>query len=291
MSSFLRSFSVCIVLLSVELVAHLTFFSLEESPEVSSSTLHIITHHKSGTKVGQDLFDDLCTKWKTSDGGRYECLSNNVQLIKYGFDKNLLHQGDSLIHMIRHPLDMLISGYLYHKNCSEAWTSRSSMNTRRFPTDFPSEWYHSYCATLKKMNTTEGLKAELKRSLFSDDGIGKMLKDVRYLQEAIGGGRLLQVCLGTYTDTTEMEKLRQFMLPWKAQGTDRLDNDVSLVNANPEHRTNLDEHYAILDEAADIVKSDIPVEILEIFPCRSQYSLSDLKEARAFLEVLLARVH
>lgn len=245
--------------------------------------LNFITHHNSGTMVGRDYFYRVCEKPKAQTLSIYYCEDQNILYRMDGMDndRTAIKPDDYLFHLTRHPLDMLVSGYLHHRSCSEYWTIDGSTNPGRFPPDFPSAWSRSYCASLKHMNATEGLKAELWRSLFSDDGIGKMLKDMRYAEDNMNSSRVLQLCLATYREEGEQIKVKRFLQPWLPRGSS--DN---MVEERPEHATNVDAHYNMLSSAFEVIKNEIPEEVLVSFPCRSEYSMFLFPKVYDYLQAL-----
>ena len=91
-----------------------------------------------------------------------------------------------VVHFVRSPVAMAVSGYLYHKTCREGWTvadttqdmvplrfAAPDMDARRLP----------YCKHLQRSSVEHGMEVEVNRSLRAADGIGQMLHDVATLHE------------------------------------------------------------------------------------------------------------
>lgn len=132
-----------------------------------------------------------------------------------------VHERQTYLHFVRHPANMVVSGYMYHRRCPEAWTdsadilhgapniSRSSGPGREaarltqlfFGQDAarqkvgdlltqgePSARHLSYCALLQARNESSGIRAEVVRSMSAADGVRRMLIDRLRLQQS--GGQL-----------------------------------------------------------------------------------------------------
>lgn len=136
----------------------------------------LISHHKSGVLVTLYIFKHLCcphvkfidfpTWWARPNGNYYKCLKEtcNVTWNVDGFHSR--KKNDTIyIHVIRNPIDMIVSGYLYHKNCIEKWTKTTKLDRTRFPPDFSLQ--EPYCKYLNHVSEKEGLMKEMNRSLFS----------------------------------------------------------------------------------------------------------------------------
>ena len=105
----------------------------------------------------------------------------------------------TVVHFVRHPVDLVVSGYLYHRGCSEAWTKHSDMITGRVPVALHkriSAVAPSYCAYLQRVNASEGVEAEALRTLGAKDGLTRMLRNFALLAEP-RGHHTLTVCLDT----------------------------------------------------------------------------------------------
>jgi hypothetical protein len=136
----------------------------------------LISHHKSGVLVTLYIFKQLCcprvpfrdfpTWWARPNGNYYKCLKEtcNVSWNVDGFHSHM--KNDTLyVHIIRNPIDMVVSGYLYHKNCIEKWTKTTKLDRARFPPHFSLQ--EPYCKHLNHVGEEEGLMLEMNRSLFS----------------------------------------------------------------------------------------------------------------------------
>ena len=101
------------------------------------------------------------TKWKLLQLFEKKCnLTWNVDGF-YSHKKN----DTTYVHVIRNPIDMIVSGYLYHKKCIEKWTQTTKLDKTRFPPNFA--LYEPYCKYLNNVDENKGLIMEINRSLFS----------------------------------------------------------------------------------------------------------------------------
>lgn len=124
----------------------------------------------------------------------------------------------SVVHFIRHPVDAIVSAYLYHMECHES-AARPPRLGRWAP-----EWLYvtnaevvsdmrqvlgahddsdrrSYCQLLQQNNATMGIEAEVMRSLAAYNGVSGLLRDFQTLHSMRenGNGKVEQICL---TDVT-----------------------------------------------------------------------------------------
>ena len=185
-------------------------------------TLHIVAHHKAGEHVAWATFATLCCPKALTAAERLlgyhlgmcltprgSCTNAQVALDFNGAPLIRSYTNHTYVHFIRHPVNMLVSGYLYHRRCPEAWTknpkalhtpgSSSYWDNKNFKVEAAlffggeeqrlylaemlvdprnvSERNLSYCRLLQKRNETIGMRAEVFRSLHAADGIRKMLVD------------------------------------------------------------------------------------------------------------------
>ena len=136
----------------------------------------LISHHKSGVLVTLHIFKQLCcphvkfidfpTWWAKPNGNYYKCLKNDCN-VTWNVDGLHSHKKNDTIyvHVIRNPIDMIVTGYLYHKNCIEKWTETTKFDKTRFPSDFALQ--EPYCKYLNHIGEKKGLIMEMNRSLFS----------------------------------------------------------------------------------------------------------------------------
>jgi hypothetical protein len=198
----------------------------------------IVSHHKSGTVAAEMLVSNMCCPQSLNISKHWEfweifksTCKDSCRILELVVDgapswlECLLWSGDKkspfesvvveqsphkVIHFIRHPVDMLVSGYLYHKRCSETWTSRSKLDPARIPPDLFDTIkgnFNSYCQYLKNVDVNTGMEIELRRSLFAKDGIGRMLLDHILFQMA-SFSRLIEVnsiCLDQLNDLSWRE--------------------------------------------------------------------------------------
>lgn len=93
----------------------------------SHPQLYICCHHKVGTVLLHRVFETICMKLGWSFQGIYGlCVrppEAQVVLLAHsllGFDLKQARPYRG-IHVVRDPRDVIVSGYLYHKRCTEAW--------------------------------------------------------------------------------------------------------------------------------------------------------------------------
>ena len=125
------------------------------------------THHKSGTVLMRHIMSDTChaLKWNCvfNDKPRRcrsprEAARNNIDLCFLEHGGRFRKLGDGLpyrfIHVMRDPLEMVISAYQYHLNTTESWAHRRQ-----------SRWNGTtYVKYLRSLPLRQGLIAEVQRS-------------------------------------------------------------------------------------------------------------------------------
>ena len=236
-------------------------------------TLLILSHHKTGTVEAQKIYSWVCNKKHFLDENP-PC--PNVYLQMHGLNSSYDLRDTAVVHMLRHPIDSLLSGYLYHKSCAEPyWTD---VNNRKYPyhlpVDFPIEG--SYCKWLQSHPVSEGLTMELNRQLSSSDGIGVMIKNVVQLlelQQSIGTTeQVLSVCM-TESATYTIPRVEQFIKSWS-----RTSGHLHVPDAT-EHHTSHEMQDALFEEAFRIISKRIPASILATFPCTSRIFDAQLSDA------------
>ena len=195
----------------------------------------VLAHHKSGTYVSWAIYGSLCcppllrvethkivTRFLRLWPNASVCVTRNVTVELVGLPD--LHYDPSsrvtIVHLRRHPVDMIVSGYLYHRACKErGWTDRLGWTNP--VTDHPEvaaslrSWFgypgqrahvgallnasnQSFCKALQhgleRCGATGimepiscgtgnwGLHAEAFRSLVASNGVGRMLEVEARLQ-------------------------------------------------------------------------------------------------------------
>ena len=125
------------------------------------------THHKSGTVLMRHIMSDTCRalKWNCvfNDKPRRcrsprEAARNNIDVCFLEHGGRFRKLGDGLpyrfIHVMRDPLEMVISAYQYHLNTTESWAHRRQ-----------SRWNGTtYVQYLRSLPLRQGLIAEVQRS-------------------------------------------------------------------------------------------------------------------------------
>lgn len=237
----------------------------------STPILLIVTHHKSGTVAARLLYEYI-----TEKNNSYVFLLEDGLKSMWEDQLRLRHGKPFAIHVIRHPLDMLISGYNYHKACSEmAWTNCSvdkyggtRRGNSRFPDFFPLKY--NYCMKLQNMSLSSGLQAEMIRSLYAHDGIGFMFHNMNAFKRHLPVEHILNICLEDLhnDNSTTIDKLTQFLRPWNT-----FQKRVHIID-QIDHHSKADANInaqLFYDMAWDIVKQNIHVNFLKTFPCSSRY--------------------
>ena len=133
-----------------------------------NSPILIGTHHKTGTVLLRHILYQVCPllQWRCSiDNNPSTCISSDqariggmqVCFLQHGirFKVQSSKTPFRFVHVVRDPLEVVLSGYQYHLRTTERWALR------------PDKRYNgtSYRAYLNSLPAREGLRAELKHSL------------------------------------------------------------------------------------------------------------------------------
>lgn len=186
--------------------------------------LAVVTHHKSGTVLGMNVIVSMCCPevqahsnhgyfWSAWLRCRARCAASLTKPttrfyangLPIGALASLQHRAKSLtvLHFVRSPVDMIVSGYLYHRSCAEPrWTNSSRMTGMWSGVAGSVQWFGdavtarqvrkqlhgdgqqwSYCTLLQHASPAQGLTAEATRSFGASDGVAKMVADDRLLQQ------------------------------------------------------------------------------------------------------------
>lgn len=221
-----------------------------------SRSIQIVSHHKTGTVAAASLYFSLCGKtptWRdrshsrlqpslkrsqiqdiagSSPGGKLLTIQqvkatcgSRVVFSMNGWQRRLEARHD-YVHMVRNPIETLVSGYLYHRSCAEDWTkerytSRSKPGVRWPAAGFPSSlrFNGSFCRHLQNVSMSTGLETELYRTMHAADGIGNMLRLLPKLEQL----NSISVCLQHLAATVPL--LSQM-----------LRHNISIIDA-PQHHT------------------------------------------------------
>ena len=118
-----------------------------------------------------------------------------------------MHMRMLLMHARAH-VQMLASGYLYHRACSEKWTydptNRSGLRYPAAPHALLIPGRVSYCTYLQRASLRDGLAMELRRTRYAEDGIGNMMALLPVLHEP----RALTLCLHNLSSALPMLSAR-----------------------------------------------------------------------------------
>ena len=242
--------------------------------------LHIVANHKSGvfesTVLTQVLCNDFSSFHRAAVHGcsRIKHSSHGLHLVDE-HPVDVSPNASVFVHAIRHPLDMLISGYVYHIGCNEGQWTRKKFTQGEFSIQIPYNNFVSYekayCYWLREMRDTgkeeEGLEKELYRTLHASDGLGKMLQDMEYLE--YHGSTVFNLCMSTVNE--QLPALEEFVKPWsRREGRLILPDKAS-------HHSDRRHEIEVLDLALKVIQAELPYKLVSTFPCRSKfYSSSGL---------------
>lgn len=249
------------------------------------SVLHILSHHKTGTALSQSIYGFLCFNndqevifLKSKTMGQFWSIYNketkyNCTNVTFGIhginDTSEVYDSNKYyIHLIRHPIDVLVSGYLYHRACSEKWTmvddeknrNKSYEFTYMFPPIFPIQG--SYCQYLQKVNISEGLRIEFYRAMHAKDGILKMLNDEETLLSL--NHNSISICMSNLKEMHD--KVIDFLIPWNQFNRTNIQiNDMEIHHSKYQKQSKRE----LFTIARDVVLNVINYTRLHSFPCAS----------------------
>lgn len=245
--------------------------------EEAVKRLEVVTHHKTGTVFSFSIYNLLCFEPMLPMGNleHYFLMQKNSRKLicdnvwmnlagLYDVDfENIPQEPDpnvKYIHFIRHPVDMLISGYLYHFKCAEGWCEDPHAQWSEYllpQTGFPVEG--SYCAWLQSHSDEEGLEMELFRTLNSLDGLNNMMRAIKYLDHQ----DTLTICLSEAFDL--VATMDATIAPWNKYNRLLDIVDDKAHHSSPKRELDL---YPI---ALRLILTVIPEEVLLTFPCPSAF--------------------
>lgn len=189
-----------------------------------ANPITVVAHHKSGTRASADVLAQLCCPensaasdasawaWNVWSETCYErCAAQDVTYYPAGLPLDWEpKQYERVVHFAREPVDMIVSGYLYHRDCAEPeWTDLPlEPEALNWETSLPISGQQglteqalrfgstaniaairalldpkhllqnaSYCRLLQAAPPEKGVRAETLRSLYAHDGVAKMLTD------------------------------------------------------------------------------------------------------------------
>ena len=215
--------------------------------------LYVVAHHKSGTVASFNVVVSVCCRvaqncdppdefWSYWDGEGHSpackkmCGLAGVHINTDGFGPNFpfeLLADATVLHFVREPADMVVSGYLYHLDAKEPqWTDThyplvgrrdpAVLANASFASDPPTwmdDWFGSaasftqvlealgetpaswnakratYSELLRAASSAKGLLAEAIRTTAAPRGVRKMLEDRESLARTGVTGTLLEICL------------------------------------------------------------------------------------------------
>ena len=110
----------------------------------------IAVHHKTGARLMRRVFRKLSQQYNFKI--EYNMWSKNINLSK---------DSTRVVHMIRHPFEIITSGYLYHKSdCPEHWCNKLNHPTRadKISYNYNGKTYKQH---LRTISLVEGLNVEM----------------------------------------------------------------------------------------------------------------------------------
>ena len=180
--------------------------------------MYLIPHHKTGSAVSWELFALLCCPGAIGKQNVFKYVSPCLEPCREKESIHLFWNGyfnivksipthHLIVHFIRHPVDVVISGYNYHKNCNEpswtnstTWTSQNLVQSSKLKNILNVSTGHTYCTSLQKVDTKTGIYAETVRTLTSTDGLTTMLNVHHFLQNKLN---YYPLCMYDYMKTPE----------------------------------------------------------------------------------------
>jgi hypothetical protein len=122
------------------------------------------THHKTGTQLMGRLCSDVSRTFglKFHSGAQRELPDGvNVWFTPYSqLDKNRITQDVRGVHVVRHPYQVVVSAYLFHRKCDEPWCTRIGYPAR-VDGQVYSRGEFSYQQCLNQLGQREGLLFEI----------------------------------------------------------------------------------------------------------------------------------
>ena len=178
------------------------------------------------------------------------------------------------LHFAREPTEMLLSGYLYHRQCREPqWTNHSRRAPGLFPRRFPVQG--SYCAWLQRASTREGLEMEMRRTLYAESGLGLMLSNAAALREA-GRSGALTLCCCDYA--SQLDALAAFVAPWN-----RCNRSLRLHEVRS-HRSSATSKALLRDAAREVVDRFLGRRLLLSLQCAAPDGEAESSSAKEITE-------
>lgn len=188
--------------------------------------IYVVTHHKSGTHAARVFSMPWCIDERKAvevnrgPGFLRECEKNGLILKVDGIlDTDILVPGSIVVHFVRNPIDMIVSGYLYHRGCQErSWTETWRIpkhKASRYPTNLhpnnltqpfidalQGEYNGSYCRFLQAAPPDVGIQAEAIRTMHADDGVGRMMNNSAHFAQ--GNFTVIKACMSDLNPLTNI---------------------------------------------------------------------------------------
>ena len=143
--------------------------------------IYICCHHKVGTKLMRKVFKNICAEfgWRIgTSGGKSPTRPDGFDVILFNHSQVDLASVEHpfvAVHILRDPRDVIVSGYLYHKRCSEPWCINTTFDYTH-PIKYPivprSQEHRSEAWKVNYLDSLGGLSyQENLRRLSQDDGL------------------------------------------------------------------------------------------------------------------------
>jgi hypothetical protein len=151
--------------------------------------IYLFCYHKVGTTLLTKTWQRLCTAfgWRFREVfGQCERIPTDADVVLFAHSLVDLRSAPGPYvgaHWVRDPRDVIVSGYLYHRRCSEPWCLNTDFSTRppivypRVPASQqhrPESWKAAYLASLGKRSYQQNLLQRSQREglLFEMDHYG-----------------------------------------------------------------------------------------------------------------------
>jgi hypothetical protein len=117
--------------------------------------IYLSSHHKTGTYFMNDL-KKILVKYDTQNIYINDPWSHKANKINI----NINDPNVKIIHFIRHPYEIIMSGFFYHKKCNEEWCVNIKKNTGADNINYNFMGL-SYQQKINTLNTEDGINFEM----------------------------------------------------------------------------------------------------------------------------------
>lgn len=187
-----------------------------------SPRIYVVTHHRAGTNAARIFAFPWCrlpTAYGAVPSTRNDCSSKGIELKIDGIsDPREIEDNSFVVHFVRNPIDMIVSGYLYHRACQERrWTDtwNPDRKSAKYPSYLPDndltkpfgmalrqEYNGSYCRFLQAVPPEIGIQAETIRTLYADGGVGSMMNNSEIFADPKKNLTVINACMSDLNPLT-----------------------------------------------------------------------------------------